>query len=767
MQSRPASPVRADPPPRLLHRVRSLVATALPRGAVILSILTFAGFAMGLMRDKMFAHTFGAGPELDAYNAAFVLPELALDVLVAGGIIAPFVPLFIGLRDKAEEDARAFGRTILTLAVAVMTVAAGLLFVFAPQTVALIVPGFTGDQRDLYIGLFRVMCLTPVIFAASIVLGEILVAEKRFLTYGLAPLMYNGGIVAGVVLISPLLPDGQQIYGAAIGAVCGAIAHLGIRLIGIYRTRFRPRPSLSLKVKGLGEFMRLMLPKMISQPIEPLTFLYFTALASTLVPGSISSLAYARNFQGVPVSLIGASFSLAAFPALSAAAAHGDKKGFSRIFGTNLATIAVLTTGAAVAMFVLGGLFIRYFLGGGAFDEQAITQTTLVLAVFTFSIPLESVAYLLARAIYATKNTIMPTIATLAGFTTTVLCAGALAPTFGLAAIPAGYSIGMAVRMTILMLALIPRMAGIGRPPAAGAPWLGLGVRRGVGIPGAMPRRAATLLAVGLLVVSSVFALAQTLPDVTLVIDPIVTPWARQAAPESFSVPPIIADSSASPSATSSQLGSPAITRPSPTASPVRTPGPFSMDLYQKGDFVGEFTDKWCVPAAMQTSINIMNQGADTTRNTQVRLLGLAAGLGIHSYGGADPIGWAKGLEQLGYGKSEVRTGASIKEVVQIVAKQIRITNRPAGLLVWYGWHAWVVSGFSATDDPAYTNNYTVTSVRIEDVWYPRHSSIWGDSRPPDAEVPVRALSKDYKIWRQGKIIADREGKFVYLVPVS
>ncbi len=213
----------------------------------------------------------------------------------------------------------------------------------APQTVSIIAPGFTGDQRDLYVGLFRVMCLTPVIFAASTVLGEILVAEQRFITYGLAPLMYNGGIVAGTWLLAERL----GIFAAAVGAVGGALAHLGIRVIGIMRTSFRPVPSLALRIRGLGEFMRLMVPKMVSQPIEPLTFLYFTALASTLAPGSVSSVSFARNFQSVPVSLIGVSFAIAAFPALSAtAAAPATGAAFGRVFGTNLATIAVLTTGA-------------------------------------------------------------------------------------------------------------------------------------------------------------------------------------------------------------------------------------------------------------------------------------------------------------------------------------------------------------------------------------------------------------------------------------
>ncbi len=92
-----------------IRRVRDLLQRALPGGALLLASLTFGGYLMGLVRDRIFARTFGAGPELDAYNAAFVLPELALDVLVAGGLVAPFVPIFTGLRAEAAEQARAFG----------------------------------------------------------------------------------------------------------------------------------------------------------------------------------------------------------------------------------------------------------------------------------------------------------------------------------------------------------------------------------------------------------------------------------------------------------------------------------------------------------------------------------------------------------------------------------------------------------------------------------------------------------------------------------
>ena len=751
----------------LVARVRTILVTALPTGAVVLSIVTFGGYAMGLLKDRMLGHIFGAGPELDAYIAAFKVPELALDVLVFGGLVAPFVPLFLGLKGEAEEQARAFARTILTLAVGIMAVAAAILFVLAPQTVTLVAPGFTGDQRELYIGLFRVMCVTPVIFAASTVLGEVLVAERRFLLYGLAPMMYSGGIVAGAFFLS----DRMGIYGAAVGAVAGAFAHLGIRIVGIHRTKFRPRPSLALRTKGLGEFSRLMLPTMASQLIMPLTFIYFTALASTLEPGSVTAVSYGSSFQALPVSLIGMSFAIAAFPAMSAAFAAGDRRGFARVFGINFATIGILSTGAALGLLILGGFVIRTILGGGQFDAEDVSRTTLVLAVFTVSIPLESLTNLMARALYATHNTLLPTIAAVAGFVATVVSAQALSHGLGLAVIPAAYSIGMGTRVVLLTIALIPRMAGIGRTaPARPIPDpLALGRRRPPR-PVSQPVRVAQVglvFALAFLAVGTVYATRQAL---TLGTGPDVTPWARQNQPAIVagpsSLPPAGATASVSqspgPSATDHAY---VFANPTLLPTPTPTPGPFSMDLYEKGDFVGEYKDVWCVPAAMQTSMNIMDQGADTTEPTQQRLFDLAVSLGGTRNNAAEPEGWAKGLAQLGYGNYEVGAQSTLAAAVHLVVKQVRITNRPAGLIVWYGWHSWVVSGFTATADPAVTDDYSVASLMIEDVWYNRLSSIWGYSSPPDTSVPFKDLPIDYKIWHQAKIYPGKEGKFVYVIP--
>ncbi len=433
--------------------ISRLVARFLPGGAVLLSVLVFGSYLLGLVRDRMFARTFGAGSELDAYNAAFVLPELTLDVVVASGLAAPFIPIYLGLRAE-DGDADRFARTILTGAVGVMTAAALLMFVFAEQTTALIAPGFTGSQRDLYVGLFRVMLLTPIIFAASLSLGEVLLADRRFLPYGIAPLLYNAGIIVGTVAFSEI----WGIFGPAIGAVIGALLHLGSRLWGLRGTGFRIGAAWAVQTRAVRDFVRLMLPKMASHPVEPLTFLFFTRVATTLAAGSVTAVSFARNFQSVPVSIIGISFATAAFPTLADAYANGDRRAFGTTLVTNLAVVTVLTTGAALLLALVGTLAIEILLGGGAFDAQDVALTAGVLAAFAISIPFESATHLLSRAIYATRNTILQVLSSLAGFAVTIVTTLALVGEIGVSAIPIGFAAGMVVRVIGLAASLAWRL---------------------------------------------------------------------------------------------------------------------------------------------------------------------------------------------------------------------------------------------------------------------------------------------------------------------
>ena len=450
--------------PRTTFAPRHLVARLVPRGALLLSVLTFGSYLMGLVRDRILTRTFGAGVDLDTFNAAFVIPELTFGVIVASGLAAPFIPIFTGLkRDEGEAAAHQFGQTILTMALVAMGLVSVVLFLVAPLTVEVVAPGFGPEQRELYVGLFRVMCVTQVLFAGSMALGEVLIAERRFFFYGAAPLLYNLGLVAGTVLFA----ERVGIYAPAIGAVLGASLHAGLRLVGVrFRTTFRPRPRLAIRSTGIREFFRLMLPKTASSPIEPITFLFFTSVASGLAAGSITTVNLARNFQSVPVSLIGVAFSLAAFPMLAAAYAAHDKRGLIRLVRTNLLTIGLLTSAAAVGLVAVGPIAIDLLLGGGRFDADDVARTALVLSVFAISVPFESLGHLLSRAIYATRHTLLQVAASLVGFAVTILATALLSGQLGVVAIPLGFSLGSAVRCALLGVVLVIRLRQM--PEAAG-----------------------------------------------------------------------------------------------------------------------------------------------------------------------------------------------------------------------------------------------------------------------------------------------------------
>ena len=448
-----------------MRLVRRLIDLVFPRGALTLSVLSLGYFGMGLVRNRVLSTAFGSSAEYEAWIAAFRIPEIVFDVVVAAGLTAPFVPIFNGLRERDPAAADRFGQTVLTIAVLVMTALALVLVVAAPVTVEVIAPDFDALTRSQYVGFLRLSCLAQLFFAASFVLGEVLVAHRRFFLYAVAPIVYTGGIVAGTVLLSSRLGVG----GAAVGAVAGAAAHLVVRAIGITRTPFRIAPRLAIRTPAFREFVRLMLPRLLSQPIDPLTVAFFTRLATGIGVGALTAYNYASDYQAVPVSLIGSAFSLAVFPALAAAWNDGDAATFRAILRRNVVTVAGLTVAAAIVLAVLARPIIEIVHGGGRFSPADVDRTALVLALFALSIPLDSLAYPLSRALYASHNTALQVTASIIGFLTLVGVAVMLSDPLGIAAIPAGYLAGTGIKALLLGVFVRRRLRLLVAGPAGAA----------------------------------------------------------------------------------------------------------------------------------------------------------------------------------------------------------------------------------------------------------------------------------------------------------
>jgi len=216
--------------------------------------------------------------------------------------------------------------------------------------------------------------------------------------------------------------------------------------------------------------------------------------------------------------------------------------------------------------------------------------------------------------------------------------------------------------------------------------------------------------------------------------------------------------------------------RPTPRVKVIRlrprpSPGRFAMNLYRRGDFVHQQTKDWCVAGSTQTMINIVRDGRpDRTTRTQQRLYvrGRRLSPDKRRLGpiGVDLVGWAELLDRAGVGPYVVAGAKTRKAAIRRAARALRLTGRPVGLVTWRGAHSWVMSGFTATADPAYTGDYEVTAVYIQDVWYPYVSTIWGASRPPNSLVPVAALAADYLPYRRPRARwPDRDGTFMLILP--
>ena len=214
------------------------------------------------------------------------------------------------------------------------------------------------------------------------------------------------------------------------------------------------------------------------------------------------------------------------------------------------------------------------------------------------------------------------------------------------------------------------------------------------------------------------------------------------------------------PEASSRPLASPPATptpQPSPSPSPaptaIREPTeaaanqkPFAMNLYRKGDFVAQYTFEWCVGASLQMALNMATDGSHTSRGDQESLWEMARDRSFSPFGGANPRGWTATLNELGIGPYELVSIPSLDEALAAAAEAIRATERPVGLVMWRGRHAWMMSGFEATADPSKSDDFDVTGIRVQDPLYPHGSSVWGSSPRPNSLVSPATLAKQFVV---------------------
>ncbi|MBN2087952.1 hypothetical protein JW758_06430 [Candidatus Peregrinibacteria bacterium] len=414
--------------------------------------LTFGSglsYFFGLLRDRIFAHEFGLSRTLDIYNAAFVIPDMILGVLVGTALSAAFVPIFTKKYDEKQSLGYAYAHQIITWGVTFITAIALIVGITLPLYAHLLVPGFIGEDLKQYILLTRVLLMSPVLFTLSNSYGRILISVKEFLWWGLSPALYNIGIIIGVLFLVPVF----GLVGLVMGTVIGVLLHLLNRFLPLKKKKYHFKNKIDFTFSPeIKETIKLTLPKIFQYSMWFVMLMAFTGIATKLPEGSVAVYNYARNFMSLPVSLLGIAIAMAMYPTLSHDAGKGNFEKFRRDFKRNRFKSVVYTTLAAVALAILSKFVVGLLLGGGQFGQSDIDLLSSVLVVYCIAIPLESLMHAYHRAYYSLKNTIIPAALHTVIIIFTIIGAKVLSPAIGIYAIPVSFSAGLFVQVNILAM---------------------------------------------------------------------------------------------------------------------------------------------------------------------------------------------------------------------------------------------------------------------------------------------------------------------------
>lgn len=394
----------------MLKRIFDSKSKTITLAAVILSGSALISRLLGLLRDRLLAGSFGAGEQLDIYFAAFRIPDFVFGIIVMGGISSVFVPVFSKYFLKNEKEAWQLANNVLNVFLLLLVATCALLAIATPWLIVLIAPGFDAHQKELAISLTRIMFLSPIFFGLSSVFSGVLHYFDRFLAYALAPILYNIGIIFGIIFLFPLF----GLVGLVYGVILGAILHLLIQVPAAFSAGFRYSAFLDFASPGLQNIFKLMLPRIVGSAAYHINLIVITAIASTLTAGSIAIFTFANNLQYFPIGIIGASFATAAFPTMSRVWVNGTKEKFIGHFSDSFRQILFLIIPVSVIVFFLRAQLVRLILGTGEFGWADTRLTAASLGIFAFGIFAASLVPFLARVFYSFHNTKIPVIIGLA-----------------------------------------------------------------------------------------------------------------------------------------------------------------------------------------------------------------------------------------------------------------------------------------------------------------------------------------------------------------
>lgn len=369
--------------------------------ATIIMGATLISAVLGVVRTRLLiSHFYVDKGMVDVFWAAFRLPDMIFQIVVVGALSSAFIPVFsrhIGNRDEANRLAS----SAITVVMGVMVALSILIMILAEPLSRVIAGGFTESQIEIMVNLTRIMAGAQLFFGFSSFLTGIIQSRKRFLIPALSPVLYNVGIIIGIVGLGRTF----GIYGPAIGVIIGALLHLIAQIPLARSLGFQYRPTLRVE-SGVREMGRLMLPRTLTLSLAQIESTIIIAFSSWLGLGMVTIVSIAQQLAGLPVRLVGIPIAQASLPFF---ARTGDSlQNLARIVTSTILEMLYLALPASAIILVLRIPFVRLAYGADSFPWGETVMTGKLVAILAVSIAARSLTHIIVRVFYALHDTKTP-----------------------------------------------------------------------------------------------------------------------------------------------------------------------------------------------------------------------------------------------------------------------------------------------------------------------------------------------------------------------
>ena len=429
------------------------------RASLVVMATFLVSRLLGLLRDVVIGAQFGTSGNYDAYVAAFRIPDIIYTLIAGGILVSAFVPTFTDYLAKDDRPgAWRLASAVINLVIVVLAAAALIAMLLAePIVQVLLAPGFSPDKQQLTVQLMRLLLFPPIIFGVSGVVMGILYAHQSFWLPGLAPSMYNLGIIFGALVLSPSL----GVYGLAIGAIAGAALHLLVQVPGLIKVKAQYSARLALRDPGVREVLRLMLPRMFGVAVIQLNFLVETSLASLLPGGAVSALNYAWRVMLLPQGVVAQSVATAAFPTFADQYARGQIQQLRSALAATVRSILFIAIPAAVGLWVLREPIIQLLFQRGEFTETSTELVAAALGAFALGLIGHSGVEILARAFYALHDTRTPVILGVIALLINLIMSLSLINVLGVTGLALSNTTAATLELILLIVLIRQRLGGL------------------------------------------------------------------------------------------------------------------------------------------------------------------------------------------------------------------------------------------------------------------------------------------------------------------